>query len=494
MGIIRNQSIKSTILTYIGFGIGGINMLLLAKLIDPNIAGLFRFFVSVATIVFALSNLGSISVMNKFYPYYRDLLEPPRRDILGLVLIFCITGFICCTVGFFVFEDLVIRKFGTKSNLVVEYYYLLLPFSFFYLFFVTFENYSYNQFKSLMPIALKEVGLRVLNMTLAILFLTGVFGLSGFVWANSMIYGVLLLVLLAYLYRQRDLVFSFRISSVTRRLASKMITFNATLYLGAVMGVIAQNFDNLSISSIQGLGMGFVYEFSTYVATLILVPQRSIIAISIPVLAKAWKDRDVSAIQSIYRRSSNTMFSYSLLVFLLIWLNIDGAFSILALDEIYNAGKPVVFILGAMRVIEMSFGVNSQIIGTSNYWRVQFFSEMAQFALVIPLNLYFNRLFGIQGNALANLLSLVVFGLIRYSFLWFKFRFQPWTKHTFYILCIAVSGYFISAVISISNPYVSVIVRSLVFVAWYVGLVLAFRLSNDVTEGWNMVWKRLKRQ
>lgn len=494
MGVIRNQSIKSSILTYVGFGIGGIYTLLLAKLIDPNINGLFRFFVSVATIVFALSNLGSISVMNKFYPYYRDLLQPPRRDILGLVLIFCAVGFVFCTAGFFVFEDLVIRKFGTKSNLVVEYYYFLIPFSFFYLFFVTFENYSYNQFKSLMPIALKEVGLRVLNMTLAILFLTGVFRLAGFVWAYSMIYGVLLLVLLVYLYRQRDLVFTFKISNVTRRLASKMITFNATLYLGAVMGVVAQNFDNLSISSTQGLGMGFVYEFATYVATLILVPQRSIIAISIPVLAKAWKDRDLSAIQSIYKRSSNTMFSYSLLVFLLIWMNVDSVFGILALDEIYNAGKPVIFILGAMRVIEMSFGVNSQIIGTSNYWRVQFFSELVQFGLVIPLNLYFNRLFGIQGNALANLLSLIVFGLTRYSFLLFRFRFQPWTMHTFYILCIAVSGYFICTSFSIANPYVSVIFRSIVFAAWYVGLILIFKLSNDVTEGWNMVWKRLKRQ
>ncbi|RPD41914.1 lipopolysaccharide biosynthesis protein [Chitinophaga barathri] len=494
MGIIRNQSIKSSLLTYIGFGIGAINTLLLAKLIDPNIAGLFRFFVSVATIVFALSNLGSISVMNKFYPYYRDLLPPPRRDILGLVLMFCITGFILCTAGFFIFEDLVIRKFGTKSTLVVEYYYFLIPFSFFYLFFVTFENYSYNQFKSLMPIALKEVGLRVLNLGLGLLFITGILRLSGFVWAYSMIYGVLLLTLLVYLYRQRDLVFTFKISSVTRRLASKMITFNATLYLGAVMGVIAQNIDNLSISSTQGLGMGFVFEFSTYVATLILIPQRSIIAISIPVLAKAWKDRDRSAIQSIYRRSSNTMFSYALLVFLLIWMNIDAGFSILALDEIYNQGKPVIFILGAMRVIEMSFGVNSQIIGTSNYWRVQFFSELVQFGLAIPLNIYLMRLFGIQGNALANLLSLTVFGIIRYSFLWFKFRFQPWTLHTFYILCIAVSGYFICASINIPNPYVSLIFRSIVFVAWYIGLILIFKLSNDVTEGWNMVWKRLKRQ
>ncbi|MBO9151876.1 lipopolysaccharide biosynthesis protein [Chitinophaga sp. GCM10012297] len=494
MGIIRNQSIKSSILTYVGFGIGGIYTLLLAKLIDPNINGLFRFFVSVATIVCALSNLGSVSVMNKFYPYYRDLLQPPRRDILGLVLIFCGIGFLFCTAGFFVFEDLVIRKFGTKSNLVVEYYYFLIPFSFFYLFFVTFENYSYNQFKSLMPIALKEVGLRLLNVTLAVLFLSGVFRLAGFVWAYSMIYGVLLAVLLIYLYRQRDLLFTFKISNVTRRLAGKMITFNATLYLGAVMGVVAQNFDNLSISSAQGLSMGFVYEFATYVATVILVPQRSIIAISIPVLAKAWKDRDLSGIQSIYRRSSNTMFSYSLLVFLLIWMNVDSVFSILALDEIYNAGKPVIFILGSMRVIEMSFGVNSQIIGTSNYWRVNFFSELVQFALVIPLNLYFNRLFGIQGNALANLLSLIVFGLIRYSFLLFKFRFQPWTMHTFYILCIAASGYFICTSFSISNPYVSLIFRSVVFAAWYVGLILIFKLSNDVTEGWNMVWKRLKRQ
>jgi O-antigen/teichoic acid export membrane protein len=131
MGIIRNQGIKTSLLTYIGFGFGAINMLLFAKLVDPEILGLTRFFVSVAVIIFAISNMGGVAMMNKFYPYYRDYLPPAKRDMLGLVLILAVVGFSLSMIGAFFLQDLVIQKFGTKSKYVIDYYYFLLPFSFF---------------------------------------------------------------------------------------------------------------------------------------------------------------------------------------------------------------------------------------------------------------------------------------------------------------------------------------------------------------------------
>lgn len=494
MGIIRNQSIKSSIITYIGFGIGGLYTLMVAKLVDPDIAGLTRFFISVATIVFAVSNMGSVAMMNKFFPYYRDLLPPAKRDIFGIVLILCGIGFLLSLAGAYFLQDLVVRKYGTKSIYVVDYYYLLMPFSFFYLLFSVFENYSYNQYKSIYPIFLKEVGLRVLNLIMAILLIAGLFSVPAYVWSYTGIYGILFVVLIIYLYRQRDLIFSFRISRVTRKLARRMISFNALLYGGAVLSVVASNIDNLSISSVEGLSKGFVFEFSTYISTLILIPQRSTIAIAVPVLAKAWKDRDLPAIQSIYARSSTTMFTYALLVFILIWLNVHEVFRILAIPEIYYEGIPVIFYLGIMRTLEMSFGVNSQIIGTSNHWRFEFFSTLIQFSIAIPLNVTFLKMFGIQGNAMANLLSLTVFSLVRFSFLWFKFRLQPFTLKTLYILLAGLAGYLVCYFIRIDDPYLSVIVRSVLFTGIFAGTVLYFGLSKDVTEGYEMIMRRLRRK
>lgn len=468
--------------------------MLVAKMIDPNIAGLTRFFISIAAIVFAVSNLGSVTMMNKFYPYYRDLLPPPRRDIFGLVLILCSIGFLLASLGTFLLHDLVVRKYGTKSIYVVEYYYLLLPFCFFYLFFTAFENFSYNQYKSIFPIFLKEVGNRVLNLVLAILLITGLLSLPSYVWTYSFIYGILLVALIIYLYRQRDLIFSFSISRVTKKLARKMITFNGMLYASSIFAVIAGNIDNLAISSVKGLDYGFVFEFATYISTVILIPQRSIVAISIPVLAKSWKDKDLPAIQSIYTRSSNAMFTYAMLIFVIIWLNVDQVFSILNFPAIYLEGKQVILILGIMRVVEMSFGVNSQILGTSNFWRVDFFSSVAQFCVAIPMNILFLKWMGLEGSALANLVGLLVFSSIRLGFLYYKFRLNPFTRQLFFILLTGLGAFLLCYYISIANPYLSVLVRSIVFAGLFIGIVLYFNLSKDVTEATGMILQRLRKK
>lgn len=493
MGIIRSQSIRTSIITFVGFGIGGLTTILVAKYVDPEVMGLTRFFVSVATIVYAFSHLGSVTMMNKFYPWYRDLLPAARRDIFGIVLTLCGIGFLLCTAGFFLFQDLIIKKFGTKSAYVVDYYFYLIPFSLFYLLFVVFENFSYNQYKSIYPILLKEVGLRIEQLVLYLLFLFGALTLPHFVMSYTLVYAVLLGLLVLYLYRQGDLVFSFSVSNVTRKLARRMVTFNATLYIGAVISVVAANIDNLSISSRDGLDMGFVFEFATYVSTFILLPQRNVVAIAIPVLAANWKNRDLASIGNIYRRSSNTMLSYAVLLFGLIWLNVHDAFDILALKPIYYAGIPVLFYMGLKSIVDMSFGVASQITGTSNYWRVEFYSTLALGAIAIPFNIWFNKLYGIQGNAMANLISVMVAGIVRFTFLYYKFKLQPFTRRTLYILLFGLGSYLLAQWIDVANPWINATLRTAAFCALYGGAVIAFRLSDDVTEAFHKyVRNRLK--
>lgn len=491
MGIIRNQSIKTSAITYIGFAIGGLSTLIIAKMVDPNIAGLTRFFISVASIIFSFANFGSVTTMNKFYPYYRDMLVPKNRDILGIVLMLCIAGFLLNSVAAWLLQDLVARKYGTKSYYVVEFYYLLLPFSFFYLFFTVFENYAYNQFKTIYPIFLKEVGMRALSLILVGLLIYGLISVRVYIYSYTFLYGVLLAALLIYLYRQQHLVFSFSISKVTKRLAGKMITFNTMIYGGAILSVIATNIDTLSISSIEGLDYGFVFDFGMYICTLIIIPQRSITAIALPILAKAWKDKDTLTVQSLYIRSSNTMLTYGLLIYLLICLNVREGMQVIGLKEIYYLSIPCIFYLGLMRVLEMSFGVNSQIIVTSNFWRVEFFSNLIQFIIIIPLNITFLKLFGIEGNAIANLLSTAVFALIRFGFIWYKFGLQPFNRNTLYILLTGVAGFLICYYIRIDNAYISIIVRTAVLSGLYLGILLYFDLSKDLKEGYHMVMQRI---
>src|SRR5207245_4487278 len=107
----------------------------------------------------------------------------------------------------------------------------------------------------------------------------------------------------------------------------------------------------------------------------------------------------------------------------------------------YLAAKWVFLFIGLTRIIDMGTGVNSQIIGTSSFWRVEFFSGLVLLALTLPLDYIMAKLFGIAGPALATLISLTIYNLIRYLFLLKKFHMQPFNGKTLLTLVVGFTAF-----------------------------------------------------
>lgn len=485
MGIIRNQSIRSSIITYIGFAIGALNAYLFSTYVPPEIYGLTRIFFSTSMIFYAFASFGTATLLNKFYPYYRDYLPIKRRDLFGIVLIVSMTGFLLVTAGTIVFHGLIERKYQL-APLFLQYFYLIYPFSFFLLLFTLFENFSYNHYKSVFPIFLKEVLLRALTSILIVILVFQLFTTVQFIWAFAFLYAVLFFALVLYLKTQDTLYFSFQTSSITRRLANKMITFNLWIFGGSIFNAVQQNIDAMLITSTKGLSYTAVLEFNTYVSNVIQVPQRSVVAIAVPVLAKAWKDRDMHAIQRIYKRSSMTMLIFSLLIFMMIWLNLESAYKILGLNPLYWEGRYIILFYGVSRIIELGAGVNGQIIGTSNMWRFDFVSNLILIALSIPLTYLFIKHLGITGPGISQLITIFLFTLIRYSFLARMYQLQPFTMKTLYVVLLALLGWVVAYyLIAPENHYLRVILRTGWFIAVFLGPIIYFEWSQDVTETWH---------
>ncbi len=352
-GNYKSQSIRSAIITYVGFAIGALNTYLFMSFVPAEIYGLTRLMSSTAMVFYSIASMGTATLLNKFYPYYRDHLPFAKRDLFGIVLTTSLIGFALVTVGTIIFHDLVVQKYSANSQIFVEHFYLLYPFTFFLMLFTLFENFSYNHFKTIFPIFLKEVGLRVITTLMILLLIVHFFTNIQFIWVFSFIYAALFIALVLYTCGGKiPCIFLSGSARVTRKLSDKMISFNLLIFGGSVFGVLAQNIDALVVGSTKGLVQTGVLEASTYVSNAIAVPQRSLIAIAIPILAKAWKDKDYNSIQSMYRRSSLTLLIFATFLFMMVWLNLDSVFEILHIPELYLQGRYVILFLGISKVLD----------------------------------------------------------------------------------------------------------------------------------------------
>jgi O-antigen/teichoic acid export membrane protein len=218
-----------------------------------------------------------------------------------------------------------------------------------------------------------------------------------------------------------------------------------------------------------------------------------VISISLGYLSDAWKNKDMKTIQRIYSRSSLNLLMISLFIFFLIWLNYERAVSTLQLNPIYLAGKWVVFFLGIKYIIDMGTGVNAQIIGTSTFWRFEFFCGVLLLSLAVPLNIILVKRFGIIGAAYSNVIAFSIYNILRLLFLWLKFQLMPFTQNTLFVIlhssiCYLICYYLFRNV----QGWTGIILSSIVFIALFGVSALYFKFSPDILPVWETIRKRMK--
>jgi O-antigen/teichoic acid export membrane protein len=268
------------------------------------------------------------------------------------------------------------------------------------------------------------------------------------------------------------------------------------VYLSLVVNTISLYIDSIIIAgvSVGGLSDVGVYTLASFIATTIQVPQRSIVSAVIPVLSNSWKSKDYKEINRIYSRTSINLLLVALLIFFLIWLNINDIFSVLNINKDYEAGKWVIFILGISRIIDAGTGVNSQIIGTSNYWKFETFTGILLVSIAIPLNYLLVKKYGINGAAVSNLIAFIIYNIIRLYFIWYKFKMQPFTLKTLQAIIIPMLIYGVCYVaFNQLSGFGAIIIRSIVFSALFIGSLFYFKLTPDVHQLWELALKKFKR-
>jgi len=470
MGIIQKQGVKSSFFIMIGFLIGAVNLLVLFPLFfSKNDQGLVRAMLDIGATLSVFCTLGTLPVIYKFYPFYNHYLGPKKNELPFITLIINLIGFGILLIIGWQQKDFIIRKLG-KSPSLAQYFNYVYPYTFFLLIFYWLEAFAWGLRKGVYSNFLRETLIRILTTLLIIAFGLKYIDLAVFLTLFSLLYVIPSILLLINLIQSQQFSFkSLQISSVTRRLKGKMFSFALFVFAGQFFNLLARTNDTFQIVVLKGLDDAAIFAIATYVSAILEIPQRSLNSISIPVLASSWKNKDFANIKHIYHKSVSNLLAIGLLLFGLIWLNTDNLVNFLNWVSNKEAGgydaiSKLIFILGLAKLIDLATGVNSQIIGTSNFWKFDFFTNLFYILLSLPLNYYLIKNYNLEGLAYSNLIALCLYNSIRFLFLYKKFKLQPYTyKHGLFLVLSIGLILLVHQIPSVNNIVANIFLQSTIF-------------------------------
>jgi O-antigen/teichoic acid export membrane protein len=491
MGIVKRQGIKASLLVYIGFALGAVNLLVLfPHFFSEEQVGLTRVLNSTIVTFTNLCLLGLPAVIVKFYPYYKDHAKE-KNDLMFWSTLIAFVGFITISTVTWYFYPTIVAYFSVKSPLLSDYFYLTFIGGFLLVVYTIFETYSRSNLRNIVPVFLREVGLRIYTGILVLLYALGFIDFNGFIWLLTIYFGIACIVMIIDLGRLSLLKYHITTTKITHRLKGKMFAYGSFIYGGGMFGIIADNVDTFLIAGISGLKSTGVFTVASYISTILQVPQRTISGIATPILAQNWKDKNYANIRYLYEKTSLNQLIFGITIFLGVWLNIDDLFSFL--PPAYAEGKYVVLVMCFARILDLGTGINAELLTTSNMWRFSFYTQVIFIGLSIPTNYFLISKFGIVGSAFSNLFAYTAFNSIRFVFIYRKFKMQPFSMNTLYVFLIGFCTYLLIAYIPLTNTRILDITIRCVLVVLCIGIpVLKFKLSEDIYILWNQILIKIK--
>ncbi len=478
MGIIINQSIKGSIWSYTGVGIGFVTTAyLFPNYITTDTIGLFGLLLAWSVLFSQLSSLGFQGVTGRLFPWFRNE-KNNHNGYLFIAFMVMLAGFILFLLVFWSLKSWLVESNLEKSKMFADYFYLIVPITFFTLLYTQLDVFNKLLYDAVFGTFLQEFLQRALILLVTLLFVFNIFNLHQLILAYAAAASAKGAVIFIYLLAKKELSFKPRLQFIKPPLRKEMITVGLFSILTGLGTNIVFNIDKILINQMLGLSDTGVYTVAFFFGTLVIIPSRTLLRISGTLIADAFKRNDLNYIADIYHRSCLNQFIIGAFLFGGIWINIDNILVILGPD--YAAAKWVIFFIGLGYLIDMLTGANAQIIALSKHYRVSLYFLLILIVLAVMAILLLVPVWGITGAAIAIAASIAVNNLMRFLFLKLKYNMQPFDKKILVTGFILVLTVLIATLLPQFQLLPDILIRSTLFSLIFAVFIVKFKISKDV--------------
>lgn len=477
MGVVLNQSFKNTLVIYLGFAVGGANAIILyPRILEGDYYGIVVFLLSASNIIMPLSALGVHHTIVKFFSSYTDKREQDKF----LTSIIFLPILISIPIGFLVseFYEMIGNHISKENPILKDYTFVIFVVAIACTYFEVFYAWVKVQMQSVFGNMLKEFWNRAVVLILLlgvsfdfltkpqfIYFLTGAYVIRAFV----MMFYAFWLYLPKFTWELPD---NFK----------EVIRYSLYMVLAGSAGAILLDIDKVMIPGKESVALAAYYSVAVFIGTVIEAPGRAMAQILQPITSKSLNENDHKDVAKIYKQSSINLFLISGFFFLLVNCGVHELFKLMP-DKGYAGGELVVLMISGAKMFTMFLGSNGAIINNSKFYRVSLPLALGMASSVYFLNVWLFELYGTDGLALATLLVIFTFNLIKLGIVKYKLNMSPVTNKTFIAAILIATLFFTFYFWDFSfHPIINILLKSIIISILFIGFAVKLKISDDVNK------------
>ncbi len=489
MGIIIRQSVKGAFWSYLGIVIGYINVgIIMPQFFDTAQMGLVQLFASVSLIFAQFGTLGFTSVINRLFSRFRNHRNH-HNGFLFLALTTGLLGFTLTVAAFMLLKPWIIETNTSRSPLIVEYLYLLMPLVLMRILFILLDNYNKMLYDAVTGTFWLEFMHKVINLLLILLFLVGWIDFRLFFTGYILSMSLPVIPVIIVLIRGNNFSLKPQISfwgKSLRRETGETMLFG---FINGLAGIMLVNVDRIFVNQYLSLSEVGVFSVCALFATLIRIPYNAVLKIATGILAESWKKNDMAHIQEIYQKSALNQAIIGTLIFVGILVNLGNIFRILPPE--YGDGKGVLIIYSAGILVSTVIGLAGNITEISGHFRYNTLFLGLSVALQFVLSFLLIPRYGIVGAALSTMITLVVNALLQAALQRIAYGIFGLKRELLWIAAIGLVSYAVGRLIPALPLISDILLRSTVVVLTYGVSSYILRVSPEVNMVVEHIFRRI---
>jgi O-antigen/teichoic acid export membrane protein len=485
MGIVQNQSIKNTIITFFGFGIGAINALFLyTYILEKDHYGIVTTLLSFAGILMPILAFGAQNTLIRFFSHYKTQKE--KDEFLTFMLLFPLFLMVPVGVLFYLFYQPISNVWIQENPSLKPFFWIIPVIGLCMAYFEIFYAWVKVHMQSVIGNFISEVSVRLLVMALLVFVHFDLISKTTFIYSLVAAYLFQLLAMCGYAFSIKMPVFRLVFPDNLKEL----VEYSFFIIVSGGVAVMLIDFDKVMIAHYMHVSNNSLYAVAIFISTVIAVPSRAMTQIVAPITAKLMVENKMAELNDLYKKSAINLQIIGGLIMMLIFLNIKELYYFI---PDYKSGISVVFMIGLSKFYDVLLGNNNSIIVNTKYYRTVLIFGIFTVLLMIVLNMIFIPLYGIEGAAFATLLTIIIYNTIKLIYVIVKMNLNPFTIKTVYSFGILIASFLLFYFWDFDfHPVINILLKSVLISIFYIFCNYKLAISEDFCRVTLSLLKRLK--